>query len=105
MMVVDADQLVARNEGGGVGSCVGLDLGWGEGGAGGRQGRGVVGKIRFPLMAEEYLRDCGSLCVKGIGSGRFEWWLMRCGPRRRGGRVRRSNSSCWGGWRWRIVWG
>ncbi len=40
----------------GVGSCGGLES-LDEGAAGGTRGHGVVGKIRFPLMEEQYLRN------------------------------------------------
>ena len=53
MMVVDDDRLVARNEG----SVWEAVVGWMMGAAGETRGRGVVGKVRFPLMEEEYLRD------------------------------------------------
>lgn len=54
MMVVDDDRLAARSEEA-VWEAV---SGWmHSGGAGAGRGRGVVSKIRFPLMAEEYLRD------------------------------------------------
>jgi hypothetical protein len=49
-IVVDDDRLVARNEEA-VWEAV---VGWMRGGA---RGRGVVSKIRFALMEEEYLRD------------------------------------------------
>ena len=52
-MVVDDDRLAARSEEA-VWEAV---VGWMKCGVEGRLGRGVVGKIRFPLMAEEYLRD------------------------------------------------
>ena len=51
--VVDDDRLVAMREEA-VWEAV---VGWMEGGAGVGRGREVVGKIRFPLMAEDYLRD------------------------------------------------
>ncbi len=53
MMVVDDDRLGARNEEA-VWEAV---VGWIGGAAGEARGRGVVGKIRFPLMEEDYLRD------------------------------------------------
>ena len=52
-IVLDDDRLAARNEEA-VWEAV---VGWMRGAAGERRGRGVVGRIRFPLMEEEYLRD------------------------------------------------
>jgi hypothetical protein len=52
-IVLDNDRLVARNEEA-VWEAV---VGWMRGAAGEMRGRGVVGRIRFPLMEEEYLRD------------------------------------------------
>jgi hypothetical protein len=64
--VVDEDRLVARNEEA-VWEAV---LGWIKGAAGEVGGRGVVGKIRFPLMKEEYL---GCHVLGKVGGETGEW--------------------------------
>ncbi len=64
--VVDDDRLVAIREEA-VWEAV---VGWMEGGAGVRRGREVVGKIRFPLMAEDYLRD---RVVEAVRKDDQEW--------------------------------
>ena len=97
--VVDDDWLIARNEEV-VWEAV---VGWMRGESGKVGWRGVVGKIRFPLMEEDYL---GSRVLGMMArSGWRVWWRRRSGPRQRGGRVWPSKPSCWVGKRWWSAWG
>ncbi len=101
-ILLDDDRLVARSEEA-VWEAV---VGWKDGAAGKVGWRGVVGKIRFPLMGEKYLTNQ----VVGMGAGRMGsgwrvWWRRRCGPGRRDGRVRCWSWRRWGGRRWWIGWG
>jgi hypothetical protein len=65
-IVVDDDQLAARNEEA-VWEAV---VAWKRGAAGEAGWRGVVGKVRFPLMGEEYL---GDRVVGMVGGEDGEW--------------------------------
>jgi len=103
--VLDDDRLAARNEEA-VWEAV---VAWKRGAAGEAGWRGVVGKVRFPLMGEEYL---GDRVVGMVGGEDGEWMagvvaeaLRAKAARREGGRVGCSNSRRWGGRRWRIGWG
>ena len=65
--VLDDDRLVASNEEA-VWEAV---VEWKRGAAGGAEWRGVVGKVRFPLMREEYLRNRVMMGMVGGEDG--EW--------------------------------
>ncbi len=54
MIILDDDRLVAKSEET-VWEAV---VGWMRGAEGRRRGRGVAGKVRFPLMGDEYLGGC-----------------------------------------------
>jgi hypothetical protein len=66
-ILIDNDRLVARNEET-VWEAV---VGWTKSAAGGMRRRGVLGKIRFPLMAEEYL----ACRVEGMVDGEDADWM------------------------------
>ncbi len=93
-IVLGDDRLTARNEEA-VWEAV---VGWMRGGAQGCSVQSLVGKIRFPLMDEGYLRDrvAESVCQEHTEWMRM-WCWRRCGQNWCGGTVRCSNPSCWGG--------